>query len=249
MSTGDERPDSEFVPPEDDPNNASELSDENGLDEAPQDPAADQSSELPETTSDVFSSEPLEVDASAEDVLGIPAEDDSSAPDAIVPATLPLLDATGDMPTDLTAVQRSLELWDEAAAEAGDDPRFTPDPTTKSRKELLLFDRGPTHPPVWIDRATMTPVQYSGDVDSWIPGDPTPPFTVAPPSEPPYEPQGNPGVMRPELVVTMNQPDAHFLAALEKRATRIDRRVEQITDEKIAYERWVQFTEERRFNR
>ena len=43
------------------------------------------------------------------------------------------------------------------------DPRFTPKPTTKPRRDLLSIDRGPHVPMVWLDRATMTPVKYAGE--------------------------------------------------------------------------------------
>jgi len=170
------------------------------------------------------------------------------ADEAAEPTTLPLLDSNGNKPTNFDDVLQALRLWEEAVAEAGDDPLFTPQPTTKSRNELMLLDRGPDMPLVWLDHENKRPVLYPGDVDTWIPGDPTPPFSISPPSEAPYEPAENVGLMRPELVVTMSRAEQHFLAALETRAARIDLRSRQIADERVAYERWSRAAQERAIN-
>ena len=163
MSASDDRTDEEVTPPLDSSDEQADaiLNEQDDIDE------------IVSNAEDV--AEPTELAAAEEvDLTDFPDAADEAVGEATQPETLPLLDANGNTPTKFDDVLQSLRLWEEAAAEAGDDPLFTPQPTTKSRRELMLLDRGPGKPLVWLDHENKRPVLYAGDVDSWIFGDPLP---------------------------------------------------------------------------
>ena len=249
MNAKHERPDEEPIQPSDELESDVEEPSERDLPEVDEEPGFMEADTVEEATSADVAFEPADVEGLAEAFSPIRETLDAS-PDAagepLQPGALPLFDDHGHKPREFRDIVNSMRLWEEAAAEAGDDPLFTPQPTTKHRNQLMLLRRGPGYPHVWLDHENMRPVQYSGDVDTALPTDPRPQFTIAPPSEQPLEPEGNEALMRPELVVTVHRAPGHFLAALETRAARIDRRIELTIEEKILAERRWQAEEYRR---
>ena len=184
-----------------------------------------------------------EADSEAEVAADQAPPDVADSIDPALPAeTVPLLDASGNLPADFDTLLRALGQWEAAAADAPGDPRFTPKPTTKERNELLMLDRGPTVPVVWLERATMTPVRYAGEKDFW-----PPPFVAEQPSQradrlPPS------GLALPALTVTVRDPNKHFLDALDARRDPLLRLMTKIAQERVDYERWSQACEDRAIN-
>jgi hypothetical protein len=160
------------------------------------------------------------------------------------PTTLPILDEDGNIPEFLDGVARGLELWEEAAAEVPGDPHFTPLPVQKPRKAMLLMDRGPSRPIVWLDREIMTPVLYEGEKPAEPPASSNQPDAF-PQSDEVVDAQQQLGVSRAPLVVTVARAQHHFLAALDQRVPQWDARSRAIAQEVVDYERWSQRCQER----
>jgi hypothetical protein len=182
-------------------------------------------------------------DAAADD-LADQAPADSAEPISAESAaeTVPLLDSSGNTPADLDVLFKALRQWEAAAADAPGDPRFTPKLTTKERNDLLMIDRGPTVPVVWLDRATMTPVKYAGEKDSW-----PAPFVAEQPSPPPDRlPPA--GLALPVLTVTVRDANKHFFDALDARRDPLLRLMTKIAQEKVDEERWWQTCQDRAIN-
>ncbi len=173
----------------------------------------------------------------------------SAIPEPVEPAsvaTLPILDEEGNYPATLDKVATGLELWEEAAAEVPGDPLFTPRPTTKPREDLLEIRREPWRLPVWLDRATMTPVLY--EEQPALPplaSQRTEASPTSSPSQDAAEAQRELGSSRTPLLVTISRAYKHYADALDERMPLFEARAREIARQEIEHEQWVQYCQDR----
>jgi len=255
MDADEERMDDETgLPP--DTADQSDAADRSGdfepgdtYDESQDQDALDASHEAPVETDFGPTNEPIAADEVPDDVPEMTDAAPETADQADEPMTLSVLDATGSVPKDYDVLLDALRHWEAMAQLTPDDPHFTPQPTTKARKELLLVDRGPTKPLVWLDRAAMRPVSYTGDVDTRMPGDPPPAlprisrevFTTRPGGES----TSNSNVFEAQLGVRLSRAEQHYLDALDAHGDRWQRLMNQIAEDHVNVERFRIAAEER----
>ena len=137
----------------------------------------------------------------------------------------------------------ALAQWQEAAAAAQpDDPRFMLHPTSKTRQELLETGGAPWQPSMWVDRETMTPVEYQES--QFGPPPAAEEWSQRPKVHPAHaaaEEQQRLGASRTPLILTRARADRHFIDAVDARAPYIEARMRELIKQEIEREQWRQY--------